>query len=534
MNEADRVRRLRWILALAVFSILAVRLVTLGAYPLMDTTEARYGEIARVMLVTGNYVTPQEIPGIPFWAKPPLYAWMSAISIRLLGVNEFALRLPSFFCALGILALCFVWTRTLFQDDDRRRRGRVVPDVAADAATNFAASIAPWLTTALLSTSVLFFVSAGAVMTDPSLDLTITAMWLAFHQAVVRGAALPDRSRRIWGYVFFIAAGFGMLAKGPVILMYVGGPIALWAIWQRKIAETWKAMPWVSGIALGLAICIPWYVLAELRTPGYLRYFLIGEHIMRFLKPGWKGDLYGNPHVEPLGSIWLQLAGSLGVATLLAISAAFSAAFSATSSAVSASMGAQRLGSGAKARIDGDRAFLLLCALFPVAFFTFAANIIWTYVLHSLGPIAILLGAWGARAMYRAAIWRASVWATIGAAWLVLVVAIFAWVPGHVSRHTTAGLVASWNVQRRSEPGPLRYLGPKSPASLRFYSRGAAVAEPDLVRALRGADRTHAVYLVTGRGVKKLLEPVVHGQPGRPELRHLANNADLTLWKIGG
>ena len=38
--------------ALAV--ALAVRLATLGGYPLMDTSEARYGEIARVMRETAT------------------------------------------------------------------------------------------------------------------------------------------------------------------------------------------------------------------------------------------------------------------------------------------------------------------------------------------------------------------------------------------------------------------------------------------------------------------------------------------------
>ena len=69
----------RWLLALLAVA-LAVRLVTLGTYPLADTSEARYGEIARVMRETGNWVTPQETPGTPFWAKPPLYAWFSAAS----------------------------------------------------------------------------------------------------------------------------------------------------------------------------------------------------------------------------------------------------------------------------------------------------------------------------------------------------------------------------------------------------------------------------------------------------------------------
>jgi 4-amino-4-deoxy-L-arabinose transferase-like glycosyltransferase len=57
--------RARW-LGAALGITLAVRLLTLGTYPLMDTSEARYGEIVRIMALTGNWVTPQETVGTPF------------------------------------------------------------------------------------------------------------------------------------------------------------------------------------------------------------------------------------------------------------------------------------------------------------------------------------------------------------------------------------------------------------------------------------------------------------------------------------
>jgi len=64
------------------------------AVPLMDKTEARYAEIARIMAETNNWTTLQIDYGIPFWAKPPLSTWLSAMSFQLFGVNEFAARLP--------------------------------------------------------------------------------------------------------------------------------------------------------------------------------------------------------------------------------------------------------------------------------------------------------------------------------------------------------------------------------------------------------------------------------------------------------
>ena len=138
--------------ALLIFTML-IRLLSLGSYPLADTTEARYGEIARLMAETGDWITPQIHQGVPFWGKPPLSTWLSAISIRILGANEFAIRLPSFLIAVTVLAL--VYSLAL------RQRGRDFALVA----------------TVGLATSVIFFVSSGAVMTDPALVLGRRSPW---------------------------------------------------------------------------------------------------------------------------------------------------------------------------------------------------------------------------------------------------------------------------------------------------------------------------------------------------------------------
>ncbi len=70
--------------------------------PLMDKTEARYGEIARIMAETSNWVVPHIDYGIPFWAKPPLSTWASALSISLFGTHAFFVRLPYLLVAVGL------------------------------------------------------------------------------------------------------------------------------------------------------------------------------------------------------------------------------------------------------------------------------------------------------------------------------------------------------------------------------------------------------------------------------------------------
>src|SRR5579862_9906602 len=103
----DTTRKLLW-WSLALMFV--ARLICSAVVPLTDTTEARYGEIARKMLETGDWITPQHDYGVPFWAKPPLSTWLSAFSMKVFGVNEFAARLPELLLAIGMLALVWQWT----------------------------------------------------------------------------------------------------------------------------------------------------------------------------------------------------------------------------------------------------------------------------------------------------------------------------------------------------------------------------------------------------------------------------------------
>jgi len=455
----------RWLqLALAV--VLLVRLATLGIYPLADTSEARYGEIARVMRETGNWVTPQETPGTPFWAKPPLYAWLSAASSYVFGIDEFALRLPSLLCGLGVLALCWVWTDALVR--------RPSPPEGADGGC-VGREGAPWLSCVILATTG-FFIGYGAVMTDPALGFCIAWMWVAFQRAVI------DRSEyAIWRYGFFVAAGLAMLAKGPVSFLYVVLPVVAWAAWRRQWLPLWQALPWLRGSALATTISLPWYIWAEARTPGFLSYFLIGEHLLRYLQPGWTGDRYGAAHAEPLGTIWAYLAAALGLWSIPMLAALWPAR-----------------GWVSRARTwcaDDGRMFALLSALAPLVVFTFARNAIWTYVLPVLAPLAVLLASELARRLAHPGAWRRGV-ILVGCASVALVcLGAIAWAPVRANGSSFARPVAAWRVRQPARPGELLYWGHKTPASLRFYSRGAVEPVPDLVPRLAALAPGARVYV---------------------------------------
>lgn len=83
----------------------------LGGVHLFDWDEINFAEMAREMIVTGNYLRPQ-INFEPFWEKPPLFIWMQALSMHVFGINEFAARFPNAVCgAVSLLVLYSVGKR---------------------------------------------------------------------------------------------------------------------------------------------------------------------------------------------------------------------------------------------------------------------------------------------------------------------------------------------------------------------------------------------------------------------------------------
>jgi 4-amino-4-deoxy-L-arabinose transferase-like glycosyltransferase len=149
-------------LSLAVAGVVLVRLVTLPGYPILDRTEARYAYIGELMVQTGNWITPFFDHDVPFWAKPILSFWLTALSFSVLGINVFAARLPAFLLFAGVCWVTFVLGRD--------ERGKVF---GLAAACIFA------------STSLAFYLG-GTVMPDPALMLGVTVTMASFWKAVGR------------------------------------------------------------------------------------------------------------------------------------------------------------------------------------------------------------------------------------------------------------------------------------------------------------------------------------------------------------
>lgn len=337
-----------WTLLLA--ALVGARLLLMIWLPLADTSEPRYAEIARIMAATGDWITPWFEPGTPFWGKPPLAFWASAASFKLLGVTAFAARLPALLATLATLWLLHALGRHLFNLQVARRA------------------------VLILASCVLVYVSAGAVLTDAYLALAVTLSLTSFVLAPVHPSAL-------WRYGGFVGLAIGLLAKGPLAVVLVFAVLLPWTLWHGTLGRTLRAIPWIPGLMLTAVLALPWYVMAELKTPGFLNYFIVGEHFSRFLDAGWQGDRYGTAHDQPYGRIWLEwLFATLPWSPVAIWLACRGKAWRHTA----------RLGR----RGDSRLTLLALWALFTPAFFTFSGNILWTYVLPALPAFALLV-AWG-------------------------------------------------------------------------------------------------------------------------------------------
>ncbi len=224
----------------------------LGVPGLTDPDEGRYAEIAREMLVLGDYITPH-LNYLPYLEKPPLVYWLTSLSLRVGGLNEWAARfIPALSALGGILAVYWL-------------AGKLW-----DKKTAFLAG----MVTATSSGYLLL----GRLL---SLDMTLTCCltWgIALAYLAVRN---QERRYLPWAY---LALGLGVLTKGPVALVL---PVLIFGTWfgvrrqGRMVFQLWH-----TGGAVFLAVVVlPWYMLAAWQNPDFLNYFFVQEHIGRFLTP---------------------------------------------------------------------------------------------------------------------------------------------------------------------------------------------------------------------------------------------------------
>jgi 4-amino-4-deoxy-L-arabinose transferase-like glycosyltransferase len=250
-----------WALAVVFFAVYVGSMFTPG---LLDDADSTHAEAAREMVVTGDFVT-LHINGVRYLEKPPLPYWLVAISYKVLGVNEFSTRLPMVLSVMLLGVLAFCWGRRAFGER-----------------TGVYASL-------FVFTCAGVYLFTRVLIPDVLLSLLIAAALYFFLTALE-----PDSAAWRW-YAGYAMMALGVLTKGLIALVFPCGAAFLFLLvtgeWRR-----WREFRLLSGLALFLAIAVPWHILAGLRNPGtadhhgFFWFYFVNEHYLRFLGKRYPRD----------------------------------------------------------------------------------------------------------------------------------------------------------------------------------------------------------------------------------------------------
>jgi 4-amino-4-deoxy-L-arabinose transferase-like glycosyltransferase len=372
---------------------------SLGALGLLGPDEPRYVSIARAMERSGDWVTPR-LNGVPWFEKPALYYWIAGASLKILGENDYAARLPSALAAL-LAALAIAWAARRFYDS-----------------TTAAVVLLLWPST----------VAAVALARGATPDMLFSATLAA---AMALGAAIifdeaPDPWVR-FGFGFFLGAA--VLAKGPAAVVLAGGSVVLWMIITRR----WlRALRMFDPLAIGAFVltAIPWYAVCAARNPDFLSTFLLLHNFERFVTPIFH-------HVQPW---WFFL--PILVLTVLPWSALMFA------------VGRDAALAG-KTRdwVSRPGPYFGCCVVFVVLFFSASKSKLPDYILPAVPLLILLLSEAAARMRCRRDDADRGIAMGLGLTWLALVVIAAFWLrrqsavaglgPNDISRYWFLGAAAA-------------------------------------------------------------------------------------------
>ncbi|TAM82852.1 MAG: glycosyl transferase [Acidobacteria bacterium] len=263
-----------WILILMVWMAVYFQ----GAFrpSLLDDADSTHAEAAREMYQAGDYVT-LHVNGIRYLEKAPLPYWLVSFGFTLVGVSEFAVRLPVILSILLLIGLGTLWGLRAFGD-----RGGIYSGL-------------------FIATCLGCFLFTRVFIPDVILSLLI-ALSLYFFLS-----ALESRRQNEWQwYAAYAAMALAVLTKGLVAAVFIGTPALSYLLLTGEV-KRWRELRPGKGIAVFLMVSAPWHILASIRNHGFFWFYFINEQFLRFLGERYPRDynrlpaaLYWGLHI-----VWL-------------------------------------------------------------------------------------------------------------------------------------------------------------------------------------------------------------------------------------
>lgn len=250
---------------------------------LIDWDECVYGQQAKEMLATGNYITNQWNRELVF-EKPPLYNWLTVPFYALFGVSPFTARIPMVLMALSLIAAIYIFCKKYFNT-------RV----------------------AILSSLLLLASNVPLTyMIRNNTDIGVALMvFLGFW------AWIESFKKTSYTYLAGFLFGCGVMMKGLGVLPYIG--TLFFTIFFQYKAE--YLLNYVKMFAVFLVTIIPWH-LYHYFTYGmaFIEVYII-EHIIKrsqnTLDFHMEGRLFYIKLILKSFGLWLVFAAVLPITYLL-------------------------------------------------------------------------------------------------------------------------------------------------------------------------------------------------------------------------
>ncbi|QFY41739.1 glycosyltransferase family 39 protein [Candidatus Methylospira mobilis] len=248
----DKTRTWLGLLA-AVLIVFFMLFNRLGDLALLSPDEGRNAEVAREMLVSGNWLVPV-YNGLDYLDKPAFYFRTVALTYAVLGVSETSARLSSALAGCGLLLVLYAFCRR---------------EYSARTAL---------LAVMIVATMPLFMVFSRYVIFDMTLAFFVCSSIFAAYVA----ETTPDEAQRKRRH--YLAAALGSVAtlvKGPVGFIIPLLVITLWRLVERQPGALRRIFSPLH-IAIFLLIVAPWFAGVSYHHPDFPYYGIVKESLSRF------------------------------------------------------------------------------------------------------------------------------------------------------------------------------------------------------------------------------------------------------------
>jgi len=243
-----------WKYVLVLLLISVPIFLYLGSLTIRLWDESRLAANACEMLNSGNFIT-TTFNGTPdMWnTKPPLMIWLQVFSMKIFGVNEWAVRFPSAMAAfITCIVLLFFSIRYL---------------------KNFWFGFV-WALVLVTTSGYIEIHAARTGDYDALLTLFLTSAGFSFY-------IFLENVKPRYLYLFFISMIFAVLTKSAAALLILPG-LFIYTIIKKKFLFLLKNKHLYFGLIIFLVCSCAYYFLREMDSPGYINAILNNEYGKRF------------------------------------------------------------------------------------------------------------------------------------------------------------------------------------------------------------------------------------------------------------